>query len=260
MPGPFEDRTVAITGAASGIGRATAFLLAYAGANTILLDRDTDALHALTVAVGAAVGTSKMVQGVVCDVSDAASVAHAFESIEARWVSLDGLVNNAGVHELTPLEEITQTQVDHMMHINLGGVINCTQAALPLLFRGNGSAIVSVASLSGVRGHPVDSEGRSGSAHYAASKGAVIAFTRSVALELAKRGVRANCIAPGMIATPLNAHSYTSEQTARYADNVPLGRAGQPQDVAEAIGFLVGPRSAYITGQVLNVCGGVLTA
>ena len=116
--------------------------------------------------------------------------------------------------------------------------------------------MVFVSSLSGVRGHPAVGDVREGGAHYAASKGAVIALAKSVALELAPEGIRVNCVAPAMVDTPLVRRSYTNDQISSYERTVPLGRIGQPADIAGAIEFLLSESAAFITGQVVNVCGG----
>jgi NAD(P)-dependent dehydrogenase (short-subunit alcohol dehydrogenase family) len=250
-------RTVIITGAASGIGLSTACVLASQGAKVAMIDIDAKGLYAAALLVEDSGGKCISLPG---DITDREAVDDIIGEVLNRWGSISALVNGAGIHELVDLQDITAGHVDRMLRVNLLGVINLTQAVLPSMAEAGSGSIVSVSSLSGIRGHPVDAKGGNGAAHYAASKGAVIAFIRSVAREVAHIGVRANCVAPGMIRTPMNESSYSAEEVSEYADTVPLGRIGEPEEVANVIAFFCSDASSYITGQVLNVCGGVLMA
>lgn len=248
-------KTAIVTGAASGMGFSTARILASQGAKVAMIDINAEGLDLARSLVEDSRGNCISLLG---DITDREAIDEIVEEVLKRWGSASVLVNCAGIHELVDLQSITAEHVDRMLRVNLIGVINVTQAVLPSMMEMGSGSIVSVSSLSGIRGHPVDAKHGNGAAHYAASKGAVIAFTRSVAREVAYSGVRANCVAPGMIKTPMNKGSYSAEEVAEYADTVPLGRIGEPEEVAEVIAFFCSDASSYITGQVLNVCGGVL--
>ena len=246
-----------VTGAGQGLGWCAVQALVRDGMRVAMLDRNEEAL-----AGAAAELDSRGIEylTLVADITDAAAVDAAVGEVHRAWGSLDVLVNNAAIHELVDVADLTPERFTRMLDINVVGTFNTTHAALPFMRAQKRGSIVSVASIAGLRGHPVDKDHRGGASHYAASKGAVIAFTRSVAKELGYLGIRANCVAPGMMATPMNAVSYSAQDAAGYAATVPLGRIGRPEEVAEAIAFLASHRASYITGQVLNVCGGAMTS
>jgi len=243
---------VVVTGAGSGIGRAVALACAERDWPVALIDTQEEGLKALSAELRGVTHSTR-----VADVSATAALATAIDEAEAELGKIAGLVTCAGVHGLARIGEISLDEWRAMLDINALGTLNAVQATLPALRRGGGGAMVLVSSLSGVRGHPAVGEIRQGGAHYAASKGAVIAFAKSVALEVAAEGIRVNCVAPAMVDTPLVRRSYTDEQISSYERTVPLGRIGQAADIAGAVEFLLSDSAAFITGQVINVCGGV---
>jgi 3-oxoacyl-[acyl-carrier protein] reductase len=249
--------TAIVTGGARGLGLCTAKALGRDGARVAIFDVNEENLAAAAAEL-AALGIDAITR--VVDITDADAVDRVVDDVASVWGELDILVNNAAIHELVDVADLSAAKFTRMLDINVVGTFNVTQAALRHMVKQGKGSIVSVASIAGLRGHPVDKDHHGGASHYAASKGAVIAFTRSVAKELGYLGIRANCVAPGMMATPMNAASYSSADASGYAATVPLGRIGQPEEVAEAVAFLASARASYITGQVLNVCGGAMTS
>jgi 3-oxoacyl-[acyl-carrier protein] reductase len=251
--GTLEGQTSVITGAAQGLGLATAAVFAREGARLCLFDVDAQRLADAEARLAAA---GALPASWVVDITDPVAVASAVE----QCGPVDILVNNAAVHELRGIDELAPDAFERMLSVNVLGTYNCTKTVLQNMVRQRTGSIVSVASIAGLRGHPIDDQHHGGASHYAASKGAVIAFTRSIAREVAHLGIRANCVAPGMMATPMNKAAYRTDGVDEYARTIPLGRIGDPAEIAEAIAFLASPRASYITGQVLNVDGGVLMA
>lgn len=247
-----------ITGAGAGMGQATARLCARRGDALVLVDRDASALQTTAEIVDA--DGSGPVRTMAVDVSDRdaihATVATAAEEIGPPQTA----ILCAGIHQLVDIADIAQADLQRMLAVNLSGVLWSSQAVLPGMIAGGGGSIVVVSSVSGLRGHPVGKDGHGGAAHYAASKGGVVALVRSMAREVGRYGVRVNAVAPGMIATPMNTRSYDKDDVDAYLTGVPLGRLGQPDEVADVLVFLGSEQSSYVTGQVLNVCGGSLTA
>ena len=246
-----KSGAVVVTGAGSGIGRAVAVSCTQRGWPVALIDGREEGLQELDAELRRARHSIH-----IADVTDTAALAAAIEAAESNFTKIAGLVTCAGIHGLARVGEIGVEDWRKMLDVNALGTLNAAQAALPAIRRGGGGAMVFVSSLSGVRGHPAVGDIREGGAHYAASKGAVIALAKSVALELAPEGIRVNCVAPAMVDTPMVRRSYTDEQIRSYERTVPLGRIGKPADIAATIEFLLSDSAAFITGQVLNVCGG----
>jgi NAD(P)-dependent dehydrogenase (short-subunit alcohol dehydrogenase family) len=242
MSGQLEGRRGVVTGAAQGIGRAIATALREAGADVVLLDRDAEGVRSTGAAIGAA-GTHAV------DVADADSVRAAFAEVHAAG-PVDFLVNNAGVRTIKPLLDVTLEEWRRTLAVNLDGTFLCTQAVLPGMLERGGGAIVNVASVAGIlafKNRPA----------YNTSKAGVIAFTKSVALELGDRGIRCNAIAPGVIETPLTAEYFTNEAfAAGIRASTAAARWGQPDEVADPVVFLCSDQARFVSGETLVVDGG----
>jgi NAD(P)-dependent dehydrogenase (short-subunit alcohol dehydrogenase family) len=244
--GRLEGKTALITGGDSGIGRAVSVLFAREGANIaiVYLEEDKDAAE-----------TKRQVEeeGQSClllrgDVASAKFCADAVKQTVKEFGGLDVLVNNAAEqHADDTLEDISEAQLDRTFRTNFFGYFFMTQAALRHLKEG--AAIINTASVTAYRGQTVLID-------YSATKGAIITFTRSLSQSLAKEGIRVNAVAPGPIWTPLIPASFDAKQVAEFGKHVPLGRAGQPNEVAPCHLFLACEDSSYMTGQVLHPNGG----
>jgi 3-oxoacyl-[acyl-carrier protein] reductase len=242
-----KDRVAIVTGGARGIGRDIALLFAKEGSNIALCDVNAEAL-ASTAKEIEALGR-KVMTGVV-DVTKADQVDSFIQKTLDNFSKIDILVNNAGITRDGLLVRMSENDWDLVLDINLKGAFNCTKAVSRIMMKQRDGRIVNMASIIGIMGN-------AGQANYAASKGGLIAFTKTVAKELASRNVRANAIAPGFIQTDMTA-KLSEEVKSEMLKHIPLGKLGMPQDVARLALFLAGDDSAYITGQVIQVDGGMV--
>ena len=236
-----NDTVALITGAARGIGLATATLFHAEGRRVVMLDRDADELEA-------AAATLPGAMTVTCDVSIPQQVAQAVAEVEQTCGRLDILVNNAGVADFGPLAETDFARWRRVMDTNLDGVFLMSQACLTLL-SARGGAIVNIASISGLRASTLR-------VAYGTSKAAVIHLTKQLAYTNAEYGIRANCVCPGPVNTKLALAVHSPEIRAAYHDAIPLNRYGTEREIAEVICFLASERASFVTGQVVASDGG----
>jgi 3-oxoacyl-[acyl-carrier protein] reductase len=245
MMGLLDGRVSLVTGASRGIGRAIAQAFAAEGALVVLAARDAAKLAEAVAEIQAKGGKA---EALALDVADRASVEAAVSKVVASHGRVDHLVNNAGVTRDNLLLRMKDEEWRQVLDTNLTGAFLCTQAVLKPMLKQRSGRIVTITSVVGLGGN-------AGQANYAASKAGVIGFTKSVAREVASRGITANAIAPGFIETDMTAAMPEKAREAVFAA-IPLGRVGRPEDVAGAAVFLVSDAAAYVTGQVLAVDGG----
>ncbi|MBV9470771.1 MAG: 3-oxoacyl-[acyl-carrier-protein] reductase [Abitibacteriaceae bacterium] len=240
-----ENKVAFITGARRGIGRAIALKYAECGANCVLLARSApEELAAEIKALG------RRALPLAVDVSDADAVDAAVKQVMQEWGRIDILVNNAGIAQDSLIIRMKLQQWQEVLDVNLSGAFYCTKAVARVMLKAESGRIINITSVVGQMGN-------AGQANYAASKAGLIGFTKSVAKELGSRSITCNAIAPGFITTDMTA-DMSEEAKAALLGNIPLGQLGEPQDVAAVALFLAGPGARYITGQVLNVDGGLV--
>jgi 3-oxoacyl-[acyl-carrier protein] reductase len=244
-----RDRVALVTGASRGLGRAIALHLAHSGHSVVVNYRArTDAAHDVVELIERQGGHAIAVQA---DVSSATDVERLFMQTTEHFGPVAVLVNNAGIAQGGLVMRMGDEAWDSVITTNLRSVYLCTKAALRGMIKARWGRVINMSSYQGRTGVP-------GHANYGASKTAIIGFTRSVAREVGSRGITVNAIAPGYIPTDINADASDDLKAAVLRD-IPLGRAGTPEEVAEAVGFFASDASAYITGQVLLVDGGMFT-
>ncbi len=244
-----NNKVALITGASRGIGRSIALRFAQEGANVAFT-------YLSSVEKGAALVTELEAYGIKAvgyrsDASDFQAAETLVNQVVADFGRLDVLVNNAGITKDGLLMRMSEEQWDDVIRINLKSVFNLSKAAIKSMMRAKSGSIINLTSVVGIRGN-------AGQANYAASKAGIIGFTKSVALELGSRNIRSNAIAPGFIETEMT-EAIDTKATAEWKQAIPMKRGGQPEEVANACIFLASELSTYITGQVLQVDGGMLT-
>ena len=250
MPGRFEGKAALVTGASRGIGRAIALRLASEGAN-IVVNYNTQADAATSVAEAVKAGGSQA-SVVQADVARSADVERLVQAALNAFGRIDVLVNNAGVTRDTLLMRMSEDDWDAVLDTNLKSAFLVTRAVMRPMLRQRHGRIVNITSISGVIGN-------AGQANYSASKAGLIGFTRSTAREVASRNITCNAVAAGVIETEIW-RGVPESAIESMLQMIPAGRKGTPEDVAEAVAFLASDAAAYITGQVLNVDGGMVMA
>lgn len=243
-----EGKTALITGGSRGIGKAIALRFAEEGANIAITNIVDDNEFSEAVLEIEALGVKA--KGYVSDASVYAAAEEVIDKVVADFGSVDVLVNNAGITRDTLLMRMTEDQWDQVIAVNLKSVFNLTKAVIRPMMKQRGGSIINMSSVVGVTGN-------AGQANYSASKAGILGFTKSVAKELGSREVRCNAIAPGFIITEMTGR-LPEEVKQEWVSKIPLKRGGLPLDVANAALFLASDLSGYITGQTINVCGGMV--
>jgi len=245
--GQFDGQIALVTGAARGIGQAIALKLAAEGADLALCDLQADWLEETA---GKAKELGSRVECYSVDVSNGDAVNETVKAVEKDFGQIDILVNNAGITKDGLIMRMSEDDWDAVLNVNLKGVFLFTKAAMRGMMKKRSGSIINIASIIGLIGN-------AGQANYAASKGGVISFTKTVARELASRNVRCNAIAPGFIRTAMT-DALPEEVQEKMLANIPLNQFGTPEDVANVVAFLAGDASSYVTGQVISTCGGMV--
>ena len=249
-PLDFSGKVALVTGAAAGMGRATAQAFAEAGAAIVLADFKEDAVKAEVEKLRAA---GHKALGLRCDVSDDAQVAAMVERTVSEFGRLDAAFNNAGVMaKVVPTADSTREEWDRVIGINLRGVWSCMKHELRQMQRQGSGAIVNNASVGALTGNP-------GIGAYIASKHGVIGLTRTAALEYVKKGIRVNAVNPGLIDTQIGHDVFSGDERlySEAANSVPMGRAGKPEEIASVVLWLCSPGASYVVGHGLTVDGGL---
>ncbi len=242
-----QNKTAIITGASKGIGRAVATLFAEAGANLFLISRDEEALTSLADSLRTA---TNQVSYFAADITDQETMKTVFSEIRQTKLPVDILVNNAGIMEDAVLQMVTPALIEKIYQTNVFGLIDASKRASKLMLRNKQGSIINLTSIIGTNGNL-------GQTIYGSSKSAVIGFTKSLSKELAGINIRVNAVAPGFIDTDM-----TRKMDPKFFDknlaSIGMGRMGKPEDVARVILFLASDLSAYVTGQVIGVDGGMI--
>jgi 3-oxoacyl-[acyl-carrier protein] reductase len=241
-----KGKIALVTGAAQGIGRAIALLLAQKGADIVISDINLEKAEEMAKEIEA---LGRKAMAIKVDVANTNDVERMVEAILERFGQIDILVNNAGIARDKLILRMTEEDWDSVLNVNLRGTFNCTKAVIKHMSKQRKGKIVNIASVVGEMGNV-------GQANYSASKAGVIGFTKTIAREFAQRGINVNAIAPGYIETPMT-EALTEKVKEGLRRMIPMERLGRPEDVAQAVLFLVSEASSYITGQVLNVNGGI---
>lgn len=247
-PTRLDGKHALVTGASRGIGRAAAEALAAAGASVAINYARSTAEAEEAAAAVRACGNGE-VELVQADVSDAQAVSALFRRLRERWNGVDVVVNNAGLARNGFVMLMSEEAWDEVLAVNLRGPFLCAREALRPMIRQRWGRIINVIS-------PAALLGKDGAANYAASKGGLLSFTKSLAREVGRYGITVNAVCPGLIETRMISH-LGDEERRRFSEQIALGRFGQPADVAQAIRFLASPAAEYVTGAMLSVDGGL---
>lgn len=245
--GLLTGKNALITGAARGIGKAIALKFAQQGANIAFTDLVIDENGKQTEKEIEALGVKA--KGYASNAADFAATEEVVSQVKADFGSIDILVNNAGITKDGLMLRMSESQWDAVIAVNLKSAFNFIHACSPIMMRQRGGSIINMASVVGVHGN-------AGQCNYAASKAGLIALAKSIGQELGSRGVRANSIAPGFIDTAMT-QALPDDVRAEWIKNIPLRRAGKPEDIADVAVFLASDLSSYVTGQVIQVDGGM---
>jgi len=241
-----KDKVAFITGGSQGIGRACAMVLAEAGADIAIGSRGIERLNSVVSEIES-LGRGALAARL--DVCDSVQVRSAFETVLQRFGRIDILVNNAGITKDMLLVRIKREDWDSVLQTNLTGVFLCSQEAIKVMLKQRYGRIINISSVVGQSGNP-------GQTNYAASKAGIIGFTKSLALEVASRNITVNAVAPGFMETGMT-EGLPESVKAKLIEKIPLGRIGSDRDVAYGVRFLASDEACYITGQTLNINGGL---
>lgn len=244
-----QGKTAIITGATRGIGRGIAIVFAQQGANVAFTY--SSSVQAAEELEKELIGMGVQAKGYQSNAGDFNEAQKVVDDVIATFGTVDILINNAGITKDNLLMRISEEDFDKVIEVNLKSVFNMTKAVQRIMLKNKAGSIINMSSVVGMKGN-------AGQTNYAASKAGVIGFSKSVALELGSRNIRCNVIAPGFIETEMT-EKLSPEVVEGWRNNIPLKRGGTPEDVANACVFLASDMSAYITGQVINVDGGMLT-
>lgn len=236
-------KTVLVTGASRGIGAACAEIFAENGYNVIInYNNSSEKAEALAEKTGGL--------ACKCDVSDPAATGKMVEDIIEKYGKIDVLVNNAGISVTGVFDLVSDEDAKRLFDINVFGTLNCSKKVLPYMLKRKYGKIINISSMWGQTGASCE-------VHYSAAKAAIIGFTKALAKEVGASGINVNCVAPGMIMTDMTS-CYTAEEVEEIKEEIPLGRCGDPRDIAETVFFLASEKASFITGQVIGVNGGMV--
>lgn len=243
-----KNKTAVVTGGSRGIGKAIAMQLSEDGYNLVInYNSNKDRALEVKKSVEKNGVKAKVYQ---CDVSDLTQVKKMYKEIKNTFDSIDVLVNNAGITKDNLIIRMREDDFDDVIRINLKGTFNCSKIFGRHMLKQKSGRIINISSVVGIMGNP-------GQSNYSASKAGVIGITKSLAKEFASRNINVNAVAPGFIESDMT-DQLDESVVEKYKENIPLGKLGQPEDVANVVSFLCSPKSNYITGQVINIDGGLL--
>ena len=240
-----NNKIAIVTGASQGIGKIIAFELAKSGAHVACISRNKKAIESIVDEITINGGQASSFP---CDISDADTLSEIITEIIKENSRIDILVNNAGITKDSLLIRMSIEQWDDVINTNLKGAFHCTKAVVRYMMKNKFGRIINITSIVGLTGN-------AGQANYAASKAGLIGMTKSIAKEVASRGITANCIAPGWIETSMT-DKLSGEVKNEFLSHIPVGRIGSPDDIANAVIFLASDEAGYITGQTITVDGG----